>query len=462
MGVRVQDTFGDYDDDFIQVSIQSQEDYYSADDTICVSSSSEWFGCPDGATHLNDTPPPGEFSGKRVLYQRGSTQAYSDIKISHGAKNVTIDTYGEGSRPLVYRANIGYEFLNDTRLQSFEMISKDANGYIVSGLAYDITITGLRLGTLDGGRAVTLMTAHDLDMDWSTTPNNSKYGRAYFASLSNSCIEEDDFTCTNVHYPYGSFITDSVIKGYPESLPLINIGCFHGCSIINSGMAGVEVKISDEHNSRIMGSWGLVVADSWFRGDHLGGPGAKAKLTIRVPGFGDTADQLNTEIDPEDFDNGGHLRGSERSELFIPRYATVVNNWINDSDQSEDSVSGAFVGIDKYHKYSGIYGNKIISDPVTAASGKLAAIGLGGIHIYSIHNDIPTTYAPCTASLTDVEGYHDRATIYAIADSWEGFNLPEGSQCRRIEAAKVIPDAPVYKDIAFPWNLFLPAIITKD
>lgn len=444
--VRVQDSVGDYDETHIAVHIQSQASYYSAANTLCVSAANNWQGCPAGATHINDTPERGSFSGKRVLYQRGSKAAYSDIRIGFDEKNVTIDTYGTGARPLVYSAQIGAGTIrNNEAANALDAFHRDANGYVTAGWAYNITITGLRLGTLDGGHAVTLMTATDLDMDWSKVANSEGYGRAYFANRADWCSDENnapDIDCSLVPYPYGSFITDSVIKGHASGLPLINIGCFHGCAIINSGMAGVEVKTANEHNSRIMGSWGLVVKDSWFRGDHIGGDGAKAKLTIRVPGFGATADQLNPNIDPEDFENSGFRRGSTLDELYVPHYASVINNIFNDPQQDSSSVATAFIHIDRYHRYSLAYGNKVIEDPTTSAGGKFNVIGLNGIHVYSMHNDIPNVYQPCSASWDEIEGYQVRSTLFAVEEDWSKFEAPAGSQCARIEMTKTVPSNP--------------------
>ncbi|WP_339066306.1 DUF5011 domain-containing protein [Teredinibacter turnerae] len=444
--VRVQDTFGEYDTAAVEVAIKTQEDAYAPEKTYCISATSNWEGCPAGAIHANDSLLPGEYSGNRVLYQRGSEVTYSNIGISHGEKNVTIDTYGVGSRPVVGNIYVGSELVNDTTAATFDtFVAEDApNGdrTVRSGWAYDITVTGLRVGILTGGQAVTLMTAHDLDMDWSETPNEDGFGRIYFASNANWCGKTDKLDCANVHYPYGSFITDSVIKGYTGSLPLINIGCFNSCMIVNSGMAGNEVNISDEHNSRVMGSWGLVVSNNWFRGNHLGGSGAKAKLTLRVPGSDRTAYQLSTTANPENFAANGHIRTEERSEQFISSYAMVVDNKINDPEQDPNSVSGSFVGLDKYHRYSGVYNNEFLADAVTAESGKFTVLGMNGMHLYAVNNSIPSVYAPCSRSSTEVDGYHDTATIQAISTDWSEFNAPKGSQCSRLEAPMVVPAAP--------------------
>lgn len=444
--VRVKDSLGSYDDASVKVQIQTQEDYYSPSDTVCISASSNWQGCPTGAIHTTSSLELGEWSGKRVLYQRGSTQPYDNIKISLAAKNVTVDTYGVGERPLVYHVQIGPELVStDSAARAFDKFTRDNKGYVTAGWAYNITVTGLRLGTLDAGHSSTLVTATDLDLDWSATPNIEEFGRAYFASRGNWCSDAYDtpnIDCKNVPYPYGVFFTDMVVKGYRGSLPLINIGCFNGCSMVNSGMAGIEAEISDEHNSRIMGSWGLVVKESWFRGNHLGGPGAKAKLTIRTLGFGDTANQLDPNIDPEDYAAGGYKRGNNLSEVYVPHYASVINNWFNDPEQDDASVSGTFVGMDKYHAYSLMYGNKIFSDTKTVEEGSFAAMGLNGIHVYALHNEIPKEYPPCGTSMTEIENFHDLSKVFVGMDDWSDFGDPKGSQCPRLTVLKSVPATP--------------------
>lgn len=442
VGVRVQDSVGHYDDAFVQVEIQTQDDYYSATDTICVSATANWDGCPDGAIHTTDSPLPGEYSGKRVLYQRGSDSVYGNIAIQYSEKNVTIDTYGEGARPTVYVAQIGGISAKDSNVHTFDMIARDADGYISQGWAYNVTITGLRLGTFDGGTAATLLTLHDLDLDWSNTPNEGGYGRAYFSSNASWCESSNDLTCSNVPYPYGIFITDSVIKGHISSLPLINIGCFNSCMVVNSGMAGNDVKTADEHNSRVMGSWGFVVANNWLRGDHLGGPGAKSKLTLRVAGGAQAATSLNKAVNPEDFAAGGHLRQEGSENQYLPSFAVVVNNLVNDTDQNPNSVAASFVQLDKYYHYSGIYSNDFQVDAATAESGKFSVIVLSGIHSYSVNNRVPPQYVPCTRSSKNEEGYHDASTLRTIASDWSGFDAPIGSQCTRESIAEVVPSTP--------------------
>ncbi|WP_018016098.1 immunoglobulin-like domain-containing protein [Teredinibacter turnerae] len=446
VAVRVKDSLGNFDDAETRIEIQTQDDYYSASDTICVSATENWEGCPSGAVHMQDTPDYGSWSGKRVLFQRDSRGAYSNIHIGHGAKNVTVDTYGNGSRPLIYAVEVGSNLVkNNAVAELYEPFTRDADGYVTAGWAYNITVTGLRVGKLSGGHALTLVTLTDLDADWSDEPNDSKYGKIYFSSQANNCTNEKDFPdldCDRIHYPYGVFITDSVIKANLSSLPTINIGCFNGCAIVNSGMAGVEVKNAREHNSRVMGSWGLVVTDSWFRGNHIGGSGAKGKLTVRVPGSEGTAHLLSLEADPEDYQANGHVRGATFEDIYLPRYASIINNWFNDDDQDPNSVAGAFVGIDRYYKYSLVYGNDIFTDPVNLEKPSFNVIGLQGEHNFSMHNKVPPEFGPCATASDFVENYHDASLNYAIAESWDGYDEATGTQCRRWVLPVVVPGPP--------------------
>lgn len=185
-----------------------------------------------------------------------------------------------------------------------------------------------------------------------------------------------------------------------------------------------------------------MVTDSWFRGNHIGGSGAKGKLTVRVPGFESKAHLLNLEADPENYLERGHIRGKTSDQMYLPRYASIINNWFNDEDQDPRSVAGAFVGIDRYYKYSQVYGNLFFTDPFNLEKSSFNVIGLHGEHNFSMHNKVPPEFSPCATASDFVENYHDAALNYAIAENWDDYGDATGSQCRRWVLPVVVPGPP--------------------
>ena len=295
---------------------------------------------------------------------------------------------------------------NNASAASYPPLTKNQAGHITQGWAYDITITGLRLGSARGGMATTLVTWHDLDLDWS---ENAIYdGEIVLGNFGRYCTINSDLDCSEVPYPYGIFVTDTVAISHPDNLAGVNINCFLQCGLINSGIAGVDSKTAVEHNFRIQGAWGLVLSNVWLRGGHIGPNGRKSRATFR---------NLETEIassltaDPEDFGDVHYLRTNVDADRWSNRYNMVIDSRFNEELQLPEHQSASFVEFRSGHQYSGIYNNEFFDDPVSEG----AQIRLGGTNIFARDNIYNGVDIECRFDDTFQNGtlYQDNTLIFA-------------------------------------------------
>ena len=69
------------------ITVQDPNSTYSQS-TTCVSSASNFSGCPAGAQQLTSLPASSAFNNRRVLLRRG--ESFGSIGINHGARNVQV------------------------------------------------------------------------------------------------------------------------------------------------------------------------------------------------------------------------------------------------------------------------------------------------------------------------------------------------------------------------------------
>lgn len=420
VGVRVQNQVGEYDDDFLTVTIAAAEHHYGAADTICVSTSGNFAGCE--GIQVNQTPNVGAFSGRRVRFRRG--ESFASACIGYQESNVLLDTFGDDEqRPFLPSVRVGVDsscgdgLPSNADLVNYPDLARDANGHISQGWAYDITVTGLRLGSAGGGMASTLVTWHDLDLDWSSDPSYD--GEFELGNFGRACTLNADLDCADIPYPYGVFVTDTVAKSHPNNLAGVNMNCFLECGLINSGIAGVDLKTAFEHNLRIQGAWGLVVSNVWFRGEHIGGNGRKSRITLRLL---ETNVQSSLTANPEDFASGAHLRNVVATARWSNRYNMVLDSRFNEANQLPQHESASFVEFRSGHQYSGMYRNQFFDDPVSDG----AQIRLGGTNIFARDNIYNGVDVDCRYDDTFANGsaYQDNTMIFADSSNNCNTNVP--------------------------------------
>ncbi|WP_255775760.1 DUF5011 domain-containing protein [Microbulbifer sediminum] len=392
VGVRVQSPDQAYGEDFITIRVLAQESAYAAEDVICVSPTSNFSGCPQGASRHVSVPQPGEFSGKRVLLHAG--ERFGDICIGYQERDVTVASYGDGKRPVVPLVQVGVvdRCLDVPRTEdarSYPMLAKDAQGHITQGWAYGITVTGLKVGRAITGTSATLVTMHDLDMDWSETGEFP--GFFAFGDSTNYCMNNpNELDCDQVPLSYGIFFTDSVQRARSDNLPNVNIGCMNNCLMVNGGIAGVDTKTAIEHNARFMGAWGLVVSNVWFRGNHIGQRGGKHRLTLRQS---DAFDRVDISKDPEDFSlRANYTRPRTLSGHFTPHFNFVFDSIFNDTEMDPQHDSASFTELESGHLYSGFFNNEYLLDQVDQNQAQMR---LGGVNIMATDNVFNSVNMEC-------------------------------------------------------------------
>jgi PKD domain len=99
--VRAQSSNG-YSDATVTVTVQNPDNAYSGTNTVCVSPSASYSGCPSGAA--TQTTLPSSYAGKRVLLRRG--ESFGQVILRHTDDNVVVGAFGSGAKPRVARVSI--------------------------------------------------------------------------------------------------------------------------------------------------------------------------------------------------------------------------------------------------------------------------------------------------------------------------------------------------------------------
>lgn len=374
VGVRVQNPDGDYDDAFIQISIAPQDIAYSAQNTLCISSDNDFSECPSGVpveNRLLDIPDTSafNFTGMRVLIERGSSGVYSPLCFGYEENTIRVDTYGSGDAPVIERLQIGVHSgcgdkePDNEAASSYPVLTKNSEQYVTQGWAYDISVTNLRVGEIDNGMAATLVTMHNLDLDWRETGQFS--GEVAMMSNGQNCDTNPNLSCEFVPYPYAVFASDISALSNPSNRGIANIKCITNCGMVNGGIVGANVKNPNGHNFRLMGGWGFVINNSWFRGGHTPAGGGTSKVTLRQI----SSDTLSSQfVNPEDFVSGNHdgdgpgwVREADVTRHFTPHYSFIIENTIVDPDQDGPEDEASFVQIRSGYRYSGAFNNTFLT-----------------------------------------------------------------------------------------------------
>ncbi|VAW46208.1 hypothetical protein MNBD_GAMMA02-81, partial [hydrothermal vent metagenome] len=402
--VRVQNPTGDWDDACVNVATRPQAVEYSAAETYCISSGSDFTGCPAGvpaANRLTDSPPQNlqtNLSHSRILYQRGSAGMYSPMCIGYDESDIRIDAYGVGNDPLIEEVVIGTaqgcndQIPSNAQVSGYDVLSKNASGHVISGWTFGNGVANLRLRDLTVGMSATLLTLHNLDLDWSAGGPFSASGNGYVSMMTSAwnCYNNNGLDCNLVPYSYGVFVSevrsvgDVGDNGVIGHVPPWNIACMNDCGLINSAIIGSYAKTSFGHNLRVMGAWGLVISNSHFAGDHAGTNGAKSKITLRQIRTDAVASQV---VNPENFISGNHAgdgpgwqRNSDVGQHFYPHYNFLVDNILGDTLNTVTEDAG-WIDLRPGHQYSSVFGSEFLL--WSGADFNATQLFLGGRNITS-------------------------------------------------------------------------------
>ena len=121
VGVRVQNQIGEFDDDFLTVTIAAAEHHYGAPDTICVSTSGNFAGC-DGI-QMNQTPNVGAFSGRRVRFRRG--ESFTSACIGYQVSNLFLVSFGDVLNRQFFPFGSSHQYLIQVFLKKHQILLKN-------------------------------------------------------------------------------------------------------------------------------------------------------------------------------------------------------------------------------------------------------------------------------------------------------------------------------------------------
>jgi hypothetical protein len=108
--VTVRDAAGNQSNKTVRITVTDPNSHYSGTKTICVSTGSNFTGCPSGAAHVTqsdfDTALRDHLAtNRRILFRRGDTfQSSQNNNYAH-AGPITIGAYGSGARPVITLVN---------------------------------------------------------------------------------------------------------------------------------------------------------------------------------------------------------------------------------------------------------------------------------------------------------------------------------------------------------------------
>lgn len=239
----------------VTVNVDDPALVYSGTKTVCVSTSSNFTGCPTGS--LQQTALPASLDGKRVLLRRGET--FGAIKVLHQDDGVIVGSFGTGVKPRVATVEIGLgrpetpDFPDEITVMDLDV----ANGIFHEG-------SGSRF----------LFLRNDLD-DASLTANNRIYlskGLGYWAVTD----PYKNVASEAFYEPRELFIVENRIIGSSDSDSVPG----HNVTSKGSRMAiiGNEIGKAYEHNIRLYGAHKTIVSHNAVRGGSFDGARHPLKL----------------------------------------------------------------------------------------------------------------------------------------------------------------------------------------
>ncbi|KAG2386509.1 hypothetical protein C9374_002253 [Naegleria lovaniensis] len=226
----------------ITITVQNPSTVWTANNTICVSTSSNFNGCPSGSVRM--TTLPTRFNGKRVLLRRGET--FGDVQIASTDDQVLIGTYSTGLKPQV----------SNVRL---------SGGNTVADWPDDITIMDLNITNSFG--IVTTGSRILLYRCILSTPSTSE-SQVDVASALKYYMDHGSLPLSSYYWPHEIFIVENNIQGELSSgndhMPVVTLmGYF-----MNSVIMGNQINKASQHSVRLWAANQVLIAHNSVGGDH--------------------------------------------------------------------------------------------------------------------------------------------------------------------------------------------------
>lgn len=249
----------------ITITVLDPETAYSGTNTVCVSTSGNYTGCPVGA--FRQTNLPAVYENKRVLLRRGET--FPGVSIPPTDDNVMVATFGSGNKPIVDQVNLGHR--GNLGEWPDEVVIMDLN--IRNG--FSISATGSRV------------LLYRCDM---IEPNTNKIdvGTALGYYIENSTAPR-----TSYYWPREIFLVENEVIGDTNSdeMPgIIVMGFF-----AKSALLGNRLNRATQHTVRIWAGYKTVLAHNFIGGEHYAAnpPGIRAALKVHSSGTSSYQDNIS-------------------------------------------------------------------------------------------------------------------------------------------------------------------------
>jgi hypothetical protein len=280
---------------FVDITVADPNAAYPGTNTIVVSPTSNWTGAPAGAERR--TTYPADFSGKRVLLQRGAS--FDQIIIDHHDSLVQVGAYGTGAKPGVAGVNIS--------------VGYPPGGDVWGRWPDDITLVDLDLSApIQHNGTGRRLLFHRCDLDNVNAENHIEVAGALDYLVS----EEGAPFFTN---PREIFISECIAKGSGTILPVGNC-----CDVIGAYLAilGCDMGYADFHTIRVHRVYKGLLAHNALRG--RSSDGIRVCLKLHSRGYTPYADQVTQS-------------GSD----WASRYVVIANNQLGDQHDNNQYLGGA-------------------------------------------------------------------------------------------------------------------------
>lgn len=236
--------------------------------TVCVSPSSNFTGCPSGATQATSLPSP--YAGKRVLLHRG--EQFGSINLQRTDDNVLVSTYGTGAKPRVGSISLG----GDGR---------------VAGWPDEVTFVDLNVAR-NFYTAVTASRVLVYRCDF-VEPDEEKVD---FGSSMNFWLDNGELPANAYYWPHEIFLVESQVIGDTNGNGIPNVDVMG--SLASSALLGNTINRATEHSLRLWHMNKSVIAHNAIGGEHYaggtGGIGIRHALKVHSAGTSPYSDNVGT------------------------------------------------------------------------------------------------------------------------------------------------------------------------
>lgn len=265
VSVRVTDpATNKYGNATVTITVTDPDVVFGGTNTICVSGTSNFTGCPSGA--VQRTTLPASYANKRVLLRRGET--FATVNLSGTDDNVIVAPFGTGAKPRVERVFLGGN--NTVAAWPDEVTVMDLN--IRDG--FGVLVTGSRL------------LLYRCDM---TDPDTEKIdiGTALGYYVDNGTLATSQY-----YWPREVFLVENNALGDTnnDSLPLMVVmGFFNEAAIL-----GNTFNRATQHTLRAWSGYKAILAHNSIGGEHYASPtpGIRAAVKFHSNGVNPYNDNL--------------------------------------------------------------------------------------------------------------------------------------------------------------------------